>query len=134
MWLFKSPFWKPLALVLLLSLGAACAPSTYDGIPTPFRGITLLIRNEGLTPINVRDGANMKLAWVFPRDEECVVLRSTNVSQELQAQVGRQNFYIPSAQFIPEMSSTRGWIWIVNERMVAQSTFSLQPLSPPCVK
>ena len=135
MCLLKSSFWKPLVLVLLLSLGTACAsPVMHEGAPGPYRGVTLLIKNEGITPITVRTSSRMKLAWVFPGEETCVVLYSTTGTEELQAQIGRQNFYIPSARFIPETSATGGWVWVVNEVMEAQSTFSIVPLSPPCVK
>lgn len=115
-------------LVVLFALACGLATSrAYIASP----GITLLIVNEGLTPIIIRNKTR-KLAWVFPNTEECVILRNINFPQTLQAQVGRSNLYIISAEFIPAMSATGGWVWYVNERLPFLSTNRILTLSPPC--
>ena len=128
--LFNSVVRKPFmsGLVVLFALACGLATSrTYVASP----GITLLIINEGITPITLRNQTR-KLAWIFPSTKECVILRNISLSQTLQAQVGRSNLYIISAEFVPANSSTGGWVWRVNERLPFLSTNQIHPLSPPC--
>ena len=128
--LFNSVVRKPFMSGLIILFALACGLATsrvYDASP----GITLLIINEGITPITLRS-KTLKLAWIFPSTEECVILRNINFAQTLQAQVGRSNLYVISAEFVPANSSTGGWVWRVNERLPFVSTNQIYPLSPPC--
>ncbi len=140
MYAHKSTFWKSLVFGLLFSFGTACTPLSPDTGLTPEENrfnlgvTTLLIVNEGITPVTVRDDGGRKLAWVFPNEETCVILLRENFSQELVAQVGRSRVFILSAPFLPTTSPTKGWIWIVNDILPIYSTNSLVSLEPPCRK
>lgn len=121
-------FWKWPVIALLLNFNVMCTPVRSNITPTSTE-ITLLIVNQGITPITIRNMMG-KLAWVFPSEKKCVILRDFNNTQTLQAQIGRSNFSIYSINFNPSMSP--GWVWIVNEFSLIFSATSLTALSPPC--
>lgn len=128
--LFNSVIRKPFMSGLIILFALACGLTTsHAHIASP--GITLLIVNESLTPIIIRNKTR-KLAWVFPSTEECIILRNISFAQTLQAQVGRSNLYIRSSEFVPASSLTGGWVWHVNARLPFLSTNQIYPLSPPC--
>ena len=140
MYAHKSTFWKSLVFGLLFNFGVACTPLSLDTGLTPEENrfnlgvITLLIVNEGITPVTVRDNLGHKLAWVFPNEEKCVILLRENFSQELKAQVGRGRLFLVSAAFLPNTSPTGGWVWFVNDILPVHTTNSLVSLEPPCRK
>lgn len=132
MQLFNSIIRKPFIVGLIVTFFLACGLATSRNHVT-LSGITLLIINEGITPITVR-GLAGKLAWVFPGTQECVTLRNINTTQRLTARVGRSNLYIISVEFIPLSSSTRSWIWSINERLPFLSAGRIYWAASPCKK
>lgn len=129
---FKSFIRKLFVVGIIIIFGSACGLPT-NSTSTILPGITLLIKNEGITPITLRDRTG-KLAWIFPSKEECVTLRSVDVTQRLTVQVGRSRLYITSVAFAPISSPTRSWIWYINERLPFLSAGRIYWAASPCKK
>jgi len=111
--------WRILWITVLV---AGCG-----GLPTltPI-GSTLLVRNEGLGQLVLRDNIG-RLATLTPGQQRCVALRRVESSQVLIARIEGRSYATPA--FIP--STEAGWTLEVGT-VPLYSLLGLVPLDAPC--
>lgn len=109
-------------VILIAGLVAGCG-----GLPrlTPI-GSTLLVRNEGLGLLVLRDNVG-RLATLTPGQQRCVTLRRVEASQALSFTIEGRTYTTPV--FIP--STYAGWRLAIGT-VPRFSAFGLVPLDSPC--
>jgi len=98
------------------------------GLPTltPI-GSTLLVRNEGLGQLVLRDNIG-RLATLTPGQQRCVALRRVETAQVLILVAEGQAY--PTPVFVP--GTEAGWKLAVGTAPLYGSVLGLAPLNAPC--